>query len=84
MFSANLFSGWPFRFWGSPVHAGMAHILRVPGGTSNRRLQYVELRLNLTPFELVVNTVSMEEAVQQQLEAEGEFEEPPEQEAPAQ
>ena len=27
---------------------------------------------------LVVNTVSMEEAVQQQLEADGEFEEPPE------
>jgi ParB-like chromosome segregation protein Spo0J len=37
----------------------------------------------LEHFELVVNTVSMEEAVQQQLEADGEFEEPPE-EAPAQ
>ncbi|WP_205231176.1 plasmid partitioning protein RepB C-terminal domain-containing protein [Azospira oryzae] len=32
----------------------------------------------LEHFELVVNTVSMEEAVQQQLEADGEFEEPPE------
>lgn len=30
----------------------------------------------LEHFELVVNTVSMEEAVQQQLEADGEFEEP--------
>ena len=38
----------------------------------------------LEHFELVVNTVSMEEAVQQQLEADGEFEEPPEAEAPAQ
>lgn len=38
----------------------------------------------LEHFELVVNTVSMEEAVQQQLEADGEFEEPPEREAPAQ
>jgi ParB-like chromosome segregation protein Spo0J len=38
----------------------------------------------LEHFELVVNTVSMEEAVQQQLEADGEFEEPPEEEAPAQ
>jgi hypothetical protein len=32
----------------------------------------------LENFELVVNTASMEEAVQQQLEADGEFEEPPE------
>ena len=31
----------------------------------------------LEHFELVVNTVSMEEAVQQQLEADGEFEEDP-------
>jgi hypothetical protein len=31
----------------------------------------------LEHFELVVNTVSMEEAVQQQLEADGEFEEGP-------
>ena len=31
MLSANLFSGWPFRFWGTPLHAGIAHILRVPG-----------------------------------------------------
>ncbi len=31
----------------------------------------------LDHFELVVNTVSMEEAVQQQLEADGEFEESP-------
>lgn len=31
----------------------------------------------LEQFELVVNTVSMEEAVQQQLEADGEFEESP-------
>jgi len=38
----------------------------------------------LEHFELVVNTVSMEEAVQQQLEADGEFEEPPEEEAPTQ
>ena len=38
----------------------------------------------LEHFELVVNTVSMEEAVQQQLEADGEFEVPPEEEAPAQ
>ena len=38
----------------------------------------------LEHFELVVNTVSMEKAVQQQLEADGEFEEPPEEEAPAQ
>lgn len=38
----------------------------------------------LEHFELVVNTVSMEEAVQQQLEADGEFEEPPEDDAPAQ
>jgi hypothetical protein len=37
----------------------------------------------LEHFELVVNTVSMEEAVQQQLEADGEFEEPPEDDAPA-
>lgn len=35
-------------------------------------------------FEWVVNTVSMQEAVQQQLEADGEFEEPPEEDAPAQ
>jgi len=33
---------------------------------------------------LVVNTVSMEEAVQQQLEADGEFEDPPDEEAPTQ
>ncbi len=32
----------------------------------------------LEHFELVVNTVSMEEAVQQQLEADGEFEDDPE------
>lgn len=38
----------------------------------------------LEHFELVVNTVSMEEAVQQQLEADGEFEEPPEEDAPEQ
>ena len=31
----------------------------------------------LEQFELMVNTVSMEEAVQQQLEADGEFEESP-------
>lgn len=31
----------------------------------------------LEHFELVVNTVSMEEAVQQQLEADGEFEDDP-------
>ncbi len=31
----------------------------------------------LEHFELVVNTISMEEAVQQQLEADGEFEEDP-------
>lgn len=37
----------------------------------------------LNHFELVVNTVSMEDAVQQQLEADGEFEEPPEEDAPA-
>ena len=35
-------------------------------------------------FELVVNTVSMEEAVQQQLEADGEFEEPTEEDVPDQ
>ncbi|MCG9107119.1 hypothetical protein LH433_10215 [Laribacter hongkongensis] len=34
-------------------------------------------------FLLAVNAVSMEGAVQQQLEADGEFEEPPEEEAPA-
>ena len=38
----------------------------------------------LEHFELVVNTVSMEEAVQQQLEADGEFEEPPEDDVPEQ
>ncbi|WP_412478044.1 hypothetical protein [Azonexus sp. IMCC34839] len=38
----------------------------------------------LEHFEWVVNTVSMEKAVQQQLEADGEFQEPPEEEAPAQ
>ena len=38
----------------------------------------------LEHFELVVNTVSMEEAVQQQQEADGEFEEPPEGDAPEQ
>lgn len=38
----------------------------------------------LEHFELVVNTVSMEEAVQQQMEADGEFEEPPEDNAPEQ
>jgi hypothetical protein len=38
----------------------------------------------LEHFEMVVNTVSMEEAVQQQLEADGEFEEPPENDAPDQ
>ena len=39
----------------------------------------------LEHFELVVNTVSMEEAVQQHLEADGEFEESPEEgEAPTQ
>ena len=38
----------------------------------------------LTHLELVVNTVSMEEAVQQQLEADGEFEEPPEDDVPEQ
>ena len=38
----------------------------------------------LEHFELVVNTVSMEEAVQQQLEADGEFEEAPEDDAPEQ
>ncbi|MDX1329999.1 MAG: plasmid partitioning protein RepB C-terminal domain-containing protein [Burkholderiaceae bacterium] len=38
----------------------------------------------LEHFELVVNTVSMEEAVQQQLEADGEFEEPPEASEPEQ
>lgn len=38
----------------------------------------------LEHFELVVNTVSIEEAVQQQLEADGEFEDPPEGEAPSQ
>lgn len=36
----------------------------------------------LEHFELVMNTVSMEEAVQQQLEADGEFEEPPEDDVP--
>ena len=36
----------------------------------------------LEHFELVVNTVSMEEAVQQQLEADGEFEELLEDDAP--
>lgn len=35
----------------------------------------------LEHFELVVNTVSMEEAVQQQLEADGEFEEDPDSDA---
>ena len=38
----------------------------------------------LEHFELVVNTVSMEEAVQQQLEADGEFEEPSEGDVPEQ
>ena len=38
----------------------------------------------LEHFELTVNTVSMEEAVQQQLDADGEFEEPPEDDAPEQ
>ena len=38
----------------------------------------------LEHFERVVNTVSMEEAVQQQLEADGEFEEPPEDDVPEQ
>lgn len=38
----------------------------------------------LEHFELVVNTVSMEEAVQQQLEADGEFEKPPEDDVPDQ
>jgi len=38
----------------------------------------------LEQFELVVNTVSMEEAVQQQLEADGEFEDQPEDDAPEQ
>ncbi len=38
----------------------------------------------LEHFELVVNTVSMEEAVQQQLEADGEFEDSPEDDAPEQ
>ncbi|MCG9029716.1 hypothetical protein [Laribacter hongkongensis] len=37
----------------------------------------------LEHFELAVNAVGMEGAVQQQLEADGEFEEPPEEEAPA-
>jgi hypothetical protein len=36
----------------------------------------------LDHFELVVNTVSMEEAVQQQLEADGEFEEDLDSDAP--
>ncbi len=36
----------------------------------------------LEHFELVVNTVSMEEAVQQQLEADGEFEEGPDSNTP--
>lgn len=38
----------------------------------------------LEHFELVVNTVSMEEAVLQQLEADGEFEETTEEDAPEQ
>lgn len=38
----------------------------------------------LEHFELVVNTMSMEEAVQQLLEADGGCEEPPKEEAPAQ
>jgi hypothetical protein len=38
----------------------------------------------LQHFELVVNTVSMEEVVQQQLEGDGEFEEPHEDDAPEQ
>jgi hypothetical protein len=46
--------------------------------------QFVWLINILEHFELVVNTVSMEEAVQQQLEADGEFEEPPEDDAPEQ
>ena len=36
----------------------------------------------LEHFELVVNTVSMEEAVQQQLEADGEFDDDPDSDAP--
>jgi hypothetical protein len=38
----------------------------------------------LEHFELVVNTVSMEEDVQQQLEADGEFEGPPADDVPEQ